>query len=349
MVAAAERRAAAACAGDGRLHLPPGPGDRSWPGSWSPTAGSARSGTCARSTCRTGSPTRRRRCRGGWTRRRPARVRSGDIGAHIVDLAQFVTGRVGHRGLRGCWRRSSRSARSPRRPPACTARPAPRRGPVTVDDAAIFLGRLSGGGLGDVRGDPVRAGAARTRSGSRSTARAGSLAFDFEDMNVLHFFDAAEPAAEARVPPDRRHRARAPLRRRVVAAGSRPRLRARVHPPGGRPGHAPSPRGAQPAPSLRRRPAVQRVLDAVERVGRRTTARWTPMSHERRADHGATDHPVHRPVGRPAVRGGRAAGRRVGLRRPRDRLLGRPPRPLALGRRRRYVAGQLGAARAATA
>ena len=45
------------------------------PGSWSPRAGWARSGTCARSTCRTGSPTRPRRCRGGWRRTRPARAR----------------------------------------------------------------------------------------------------------------------------------------------------------------------------------------------------------------------------------------------------------------------------------
>src|SRR5699024_11059153 len=46
-----------------------------------------------------------------------------------------------------------------------------------------------------------------------------------------------------------------------------------------------------------------------------------------------TDHPVHRPVGRPAVRGGGPAGIRLGLRRPRERLLGRPPGSLALGRR----------------
>ena len=35
-----------------------------------------RSGTSARSTCRTGSPTRTRRCPGGWRRSRPARARS---------------------------------------------------------------------------------------------------------------------------------------------------------------------------------------------------------------------------------------------------------------------------------
>ena len=76
MAEAAEKARRARGAVDGRLHLPAGPGDRAWPGSWSPRAGSARSGTCARSTSRTGSSTPRRRCRGGSRRRRPAPVRS---------------------------------------------------------------------------------------------------------------------------------------------------------------------------------------------------------------------------------------------------------------------------------
>ena len=56
------------------------------------------------------------------------------------------------------------------------------------------------------------------------------------------------------------------------------------------------------------------------------------------------DHPVHRPVGRPAARRGREARLRLGLRRPRARLLGRPPRPVALGRAR-LRRGQARAAR----
>ncbi|CAA9401716.1 MAG: Inosose isomerase, partial [uncultured Quadrisphaera sp.] len=64
---------------------------------------------------------------------------------------------------------------------------------------------------------------------------------------------------------------------------------------------------------------------------------------------GPTRHPVHRPVGRPAVRGGRAPGRRLGLRRPGDRVLGRPPRPLARRRGRRVHRAEEGRARAARA
>jgi predicted dehydrogenase len=66
-------------------------------------------------------------------------------------------------------------------------------GEVTVDDAAVFLGRFSGGALATYE-------ATRFALGRKNAIRieingsAGSLAFDFEDMNVLHFHDATEPA-----------------------------------------------------------------------------------------------------------------------------------------------------------
>ncbi len=72
----------------------------------------------------------------------------GDIGAHIVDLAQFVTGeRLA--GVSGAAPRRSSSER----PLAAAASglsghgAATERGPVTVDDAALFLGRFVGGAL----------------------------------------------------------------------------------------------------------------------------------------------------------------------------------------------------------
>ena len=67
----------------------------------------------------------------------------GDIGAHIVDLAQYITGAAAHRG--------QRAARDLRQgAPAAGERPAglggdgrrPGTGAVTVDDAALFLGRF---------------------------------------------------------------------------------------------------------------------------------------------------------------------------------------------------------------
>jgi predicted dehydrogenase len=119
----------------------------------------------------------------------------GDIGAHIIDLAQHITGdtisevsgqletfvkerplATEHSGLSG------------------TA--SHERGPVTVDDAALFLARFRAGALGIFE-------ATRFATGRKNTIRVevngslGSVAFDFEDMNVLEFCDATEPAETA--------------------------------------------------------------------------------------------------------------------------------------------------------
>jgi len=70
------------------------------------------------------------------------------------------------------------------------------RGEVTVDDAAIFLGRLTGGALATFE-------ATRFATGRKNAIRLeingsrGSIAFDFEDMNVLHVHDASVLARES--------------------------------------------------------------------------------------------------------------------------------------------------------
>jgi predicted dehydrogenase len=117
----------------------------------------------------------------------------GDIGAHIVDLTQFITG-------------DTIATVTGRLETFVKERPLPteqhtglsgtagsERGPVTVDDAAAFLARFRGGALGVFE-------ATRFANGRKNAIRIeingskGSLAFDFEDMNVLHFFDGSEDA-----------------------------------------------------------------------------------------------------------------------------------------------------------
>ena len=117
----------------------------------------------------------------------------GDIGAHIIDLTQFITqdritevsGQLAtfvkerplaaeHSGLSGT-----------------AAADAGERGPVTVDDAAVFLAKFTGGAVGVFE-------ATRFATGRKNAIRIeingdkGSLAFDFEDMNVLQVYDAGE-------------------------------------------------------------------------------------------------------------------------------------------------------------
>ncbi|WP_194819004.1 Gfo/Idh/MocA family protein [Nocardia sp. XZ_19_385] len=105
----------------------------------------------------------------------------GDIGAHIIDATQFVTGEA----LTGV---------SAMLDTFVTERPlpdGPGSGPVTVDDAALFLGRLSGGGLASFEASRVAAGRKNSLRLELNGTR-GSLAFDLEAMNELWFHDHTE-------------------------------------------------------------------------------------------------------------------------------------------------------------
>jgi predicted dehydrogenase len=129
----------------------------------------------------------------------------GDIGAHIVDLTQFVTGQhiTGVTAMTETFIRTrpvadgsaglSAAAAGP--PSASPNGDSVARGPVTVDDAALFLARLSGGAIATYE-------ATRFATGRRNAMRVeingslGSLAFDLERLNELEFFDGTAPAAE---------------------------------------------------------------------------------------------------------------------------------------------------------
>jgi predicted dehydrogenase len=116
----------------------------------------------------------------------------GDIGAHAIDLAQFITGQrltdvagtietvVPERPLLAEGSGLSGTAGS-------------GFGAVTVDDVALFTGRFEGGALGAFvasRMSTGRKNALRIEvSGSR-----GAIAFDLEDMNALQVYDDTAPA-----------------------------------------------------------------------------------------------------------------------------------------------------------
>ncbi|MFE7773466.1 Gfo/Idh/MocA family protein [Streptomyces sp. NPDC057445] len=186
----------------------------------------------------------------------------GDLGAHIVDLAQYLAGEplVGVSALAETFVRerpllAGASA-------GLSASGGLRRGPVTVDDAALFTGRLASGALASfeaTRMAPGRKNALRLEiNGER-----GSLAFDLERLNELSFHDDCEPAASSG------------FRRILVTETEHPYLAA-WWPPGHALGyehtfthqardlvHAIA-EGAEPAPSFADGLQVQRVLAAVE-------------------------------------------------------------------------------------
>jgi len=114
----------------------------------------------------------------------------GDIGAHIIDLTQYITGEriVGVSAILETFVKE--------RPVAASfgglaGTAGEGTGPVTVDDAAIFLARFSGGALATFE-------ATRFATGRKNSIRIeingsdGSLAFDFEDMNVLHLLQNSD-------------------------------------------------------------------------------------------------------------------------------------------------------------
>jgi predicted dehydrogenase len=186
----------------------------------------------------------------------------GDIGAHAVDLAQFITGEsltsvsgsletfVTERPLVGERQGLSGTASD-------------ERGQVTVDDCALFMARLSGGGLGTFT-------ATRFATGRKNALRVevsgdkGAIAFDLEDMNSLSVYDATAPA-------DRQGFAKV-----LVTDPSHPYMDAwwpAGHMLGYEHGFTHQVRdlvtaisaGEQPTPSFADGWQVQRVLDAVER------------------------------------------------------------------------------------
>ncbi|MEV6306452.1 Gfo/Idh/MocA family oxidoreductase [Actinoplanes sp. NPDC051861] len=120
----------------------------------------------------------------------------GDIGAHIVDLTQFVTGQTIN-AVSALTETFVRSRPLPSESSGLSAAGGngAALGDVTVDDAALFLARLDGGAVATYE-------ATRFATGRKNALRVelngslGSLAFDFERMNELELYDGTRPAAE---------------------------------------------------------------------------------------------------------------------------------------------------------
>jgi predicted dehydrogenase len=118
----------------------------------------------------------------------------GDIGAHIIDLTQYVTGQtlVGVSGLTETFvkERPLPSASS-----GLSASGSSAMGPVTVDDAAVFMGRLESGALATYEATRFATG---RKNGLRVEVNGslGSVAFDLERLNELEYYDADRPAGE---------------------------------------------------------------------------------------------------------------------------------------------------------
>ncbi|MFD8758190.1 Gfo/Idh/MocA family protein [Streptomyces mirabilis] len=204
----------------------------------------------------------------------------GDLGAHIVDLAQFLAGEpvVGVSALTETFVRerplpggvssglTAVSATNPR---------AGGVGTVTVDDAALFTGRFASGALASFE-------ASRFATGRKNSLRIelngerGSLAFDLERLNELSYHDHTEPGTHAG------------FRRILVTEPDHPYLEA-WWPPGHGLGYEHTfthqardlvraiAAGRRPEPSFADGLRVQRVLAAVEESAEKNSV-YTPIA-----------------------------------------------------------------------
>ena len=117
----------------------------------------------------------------------------GDIGAHIVDITQFVTGQR-LVGVNAMLETFVKERPLPAASSGLSASGGTGRGEVTVDDAALFFGRLSGGAVASYE-------ATRFATGRKNAilvevnGSAGSIAFDLERLNELLYLDGTEDAA----------------------------------------------------------------------------------------------------------------------------------------------------------
>ncbi|WNM37239.1 Gfo/Idh/MocA family oxidoreductase [Micromonospora halotolerans] len=199
----------------------------------------------------------------------------GDIGAHIIDLTQYVTGQL----ITGVSAITETFVKERPLPAGSSGLAAQAdgngraTGPVTVDDAAVFVARLHGGALATYE-------ATRFATGRKNALRVeingslGSVVFDLERLNELEFLDATRPAAEQG------------FSRILVTEPEHPYLSA-WWPPGHIIGYEHSfthqmrdfveavATGVDPTPSFADALQVQLVLDAVARSAER--AAWTEV------------------------------------------------------------------------
>ncbi|WP_374198139.1 Gfo/Idh/MocA family protein [Micromonospora sp. PLK6-60] len=209
----------------------------------------------------------------------------GDIGAHIIDFTQYVTGQritgvsaitetfVKERPLPGG--SSGLAAHVDGHGSADGHGPA--TGAVTVDDAAVFVARLDGGALATYE-------ATRFATGRKNALRVeingslGSVVFDLERLNELEFLDGTQSATEQG------------FTRILVTEPEHPYLSA-WWPPGHIIGYEHSfthqmrdfveavATGADPQPSFEDALQVQLVLDAVARSAEQGSS-WTVVDPE---------------------------------------------------------------------
>jgi predicted dehydrogenase len=198
----------------------------------------------------------------------------GDIGAHIIDLTQYITGQrlTSVSGILETFVKERPLLESGH---GLSGTASTERGEVTVDDLALFTGRFDGGAVGSFE-------ATRFSTGRKNALRieiagsTGAISFDLEDLNSLGYYDATAPDTEQG------------FRKILVTEPGHPYMGAwwpTGHMLGYEHGFSHQVKdlleaidaGEQPTPSFADGLQVQQVLQAVEDSSGHGSA-WTPIS-----------------------------------------------------------------------
>jgi predicted dehydrogenase len=120
----------------------------------------------------------------------------GDLGAHVIDMARFITGEE-FEEVTGALSETFVKERS--LPDAeggaglaSGSKSTGKKGKVTVDDAILAIGKMSGGGVFNLEATRFATGR-ENKNGVEINGEKGSLYFNFEDLNNLYYFDATAP------------------------------------------------------------------------------------------------------------------------------------------------------------
>jgi len=117
----------------------------------------------------------------------------GDINAHIIDLGRYLVGEFKEVcGLMHTFIKQRPTMDAAAKGKGLGGKAGKRMGKVTVDDTAICIGRFKNGAIANLEATRFALGR-KNHIAIEINGSKGSLAFDFEDMNRLKFFDNSRP------------------------------------------------------------------------------------------------------------------------------------------------------------
>jgi predicted dehydrogenase len=112
----------------------------------------------------------------------------GDIGSHIIDMAQFLVGDISEVvGTMKTFIKERPILKGAMGIMAGRTRGPKKMGKVTVDDAAAFIANFANGAIGTFEATRFATGR-KNFNGFELYGSKGSICFDFDDMNRLQFY-----------------------------------------------------------------------------------------------------------------------------------------------------------------